>query len=123
MTSSRPLPFSSLAMWLTEGNSFRQSGHQVAQKNSITTFPRRSERLDLLTVEVGQRESGRGFEWFVGNRLHRREIGGRERGRSEERHGHAKHQRHLHTHHAAPESLRAFSTSSALSRLSGLSIT
>jgi hypothetical protein len=59
MTSSKPLPFSSLAMWLTEGNFFRQSGHQVAQKNSMTTFPQVGE-MDFLAIEIGQRERGRG---------------------------------------------------------------
>src|SRR5204863_294044 len=53
MTSSKPLSFSSLAIWLTEGNSFRQSGHQVAQKNSIATLPRRSERWTSLPFRSG----------------------------------------------------------------------
>src|SRR5213593_2372025 len=79
--------------------------------------------MDLLAMEVGQAEGGRGLRRLVGNDLHRREIGCRERGRGGERHDHAEHKSRLRLHHAAPESLSALSTSSALSRLSGLSKT
>src|SRR5438093_2083859 len=55
------LPICSLAIWLTEGNSFRQSGHQVAQKNSMTTLPRRSERWTSLPLRSGSVNAGAGL--------------------------------------------------------------
>ena len=61
MTSSKPLPFSSPAIWLTEGNSFRQSGHQVAQKNSMATLPRKSARWTSLPFKSGSMNADAGL--------------------------------------------------------------
>src|SRR5262249_45930350 len=78
--------------------------------------------VSFLAVEVRQAEGGRWLRRLVRNDLHRSEIGGRERGRGDDSGRHAEHQGRQ-CFHDAPDPLSAASTSSALSRLSGLSMT
>ena len=59
--TSRPRPRNSSYSALTEGNSFRQSGHHVAQKKSITTFPRRSASRCVRPARSGSSNAGAGL--------------------------------------------------------------